>query len=151
MSEMKQEIAKEKKEEEKSQLITSEPSFSVRIYTARKVTGPPKDKKKASGSNEGLKLFDFNESQIRESFIDNDEKADPIDEPKFYLNVLYHDNVLPPLNKGRDLADPRNDREWLIIPMVFSEPKERKNLEGKLIITYDCHVNACVIAKMKGD
>lgn len=51
----------------------------------------------------------------------------------------------------RDLADPQNDRDWLIIPTVFSEPKERKNLEGKLIITYDCHVNPCIIAKMKGD
>lgn len=70
-----------------------------------------------------MKIFDFHESQIKESFIDNDEKADPIDEPKFYLNVLYHDNVLPPLNKGRDIADPKNDREWLIIPIVFGEPK----------------------------
>ena len=45
MAEMKEEVAKEKKEEEKAQMITSEPSFSVRIYTARKVTGPKKDKK----------------------------------------------------------------------------------------------------------
>ena len=45
MAEMKEEVAKEKKEEEKAQIITSEPSFSVRIYTARKVTGPKKDKK----------------------------------------------------------------------------------------------------------
>jgi hypothetical protein len=36
---------------------------------------------------------------------------------------LYHDNVLPPLNKERDIADPKNDREWLIIPIVFGEPK----------------------------
>jgi hypothetical protein len=59
--------------------------------------------------------------------------------------------VLPPLNKGRDLANPENDREWLIIPTVFSEPKERKNIEGKQILTYDCHVNSCVIAKMRKD
>ena len=30
-------------------MITSEASFSVRIYTARKITGPPKDKKKTTG------------------------------------------------------------------------------------------------------
>jgi len=55
------------------------------------------------------------------------------------------------LNEGRDLADPRNDRSWVIIPMVFSEPKTRKNLEGKTIITYDCHVNAAVISMMRSD
>jgi hypothetical protein len=64
---------------------------------------------------------------------------------------VYHDNVLPPLNEGRDLADPRNDRTWNIIPMVFTEPKTRKNIEGRTIITYDCHINAAVIAKMRED
>lgn len=53
MSEMKEEIAKEKKEEEKAQTIVSEPSFSVRIFTARKVTGGKKKK------DDGVKLFDF--------------------------------------------------------------------------------------------
>ncbi len=117
---------------------------------ARKVEGGPKTKKKNNASDD-IKLFDFAESQIKESFVDNDEKGEPLEDPKLYLNVVYHDNVLPPLNKGRDLADPRNDRDWLIIPMVFTEPKTRKNLEGKTIITYDCHVNACVIAKMRAD
>ena len=100
----------------------------------------------------GIKLFDFNDSQIKESFVGNDEKADPLENgPKLYLNVVYHDNVLPPLNDKRDLADPKNDRSWVIIPMVFTEPKTRKNMEGKTIMTWDCHVNAAVIAKMRED
>ena len=100
----------------------------------------------------GIKLFDFNESQIKESFVDNDERPEPLEgAPKFYLNVVFHDNVLPPLNDRRDLADPKNDRCWVIIPMVFTEPKTRMNIEGRTIITYDCHVNAAVIAKMKDD
>jgi hypothetical protein len=98
-----------------------------------------------------VKLFDFNESQIKESFVDNDEKGDPLEDPKLYLNVVYHDNVLPPLNQGRDLANPKNDREWVIIPMVFTEPKQRKNIEGKNIFTWDVHVNAAVVAKMRED
>ncbi len=53
MTEMKEEIAKEKQEEVKSQTIVSEPSFSIRIFIARKVTAANKKK------DEGVKLFDF--------------------------------------------------------------------------------------------
>lgn len=77
------------------------------------------------------------------------EKNDPLDQPILYLNVVYHDKVLPPLNKGRDIADQKNDREWVIIPMVFTEGKSRKNLEGNECIHYDVHINSCVVMKMK--
>ena len=56
-------------------------------------------KKQKDVNEAGIKLFDFSESQIKESFTDNDEKADPLESgPKLYLNVVYHDNVLPPLD-----------------------------------------------------
>lgn len=44
-------------------------------------------------------LFDFNDSQIKESYIDNDEKSDPLEEPKLYLNIVYNENLMAPLNK----------------------------------------------------
>jgi hypothetical protein len=31
---------------------------------------------------------------IKESVLDNDEKTDPLEEPKIYLNIVYHDQVL---------------------------------------------------------
>jgi len=125
MAEMKQEAQKEKKEEEKAQTIQSEAAFAIRALIAKKVEGGA-GKKKKDVNDTGIKLFDFSDSQIKESFIDNDEKADPLENgPKLYLNVVFHDNVLPPLDQGRDIADPKNDRSWNIIPMVFSEPKSR--------------------------
>jgi hypothetical protein len=122
MAEMKQEAQKEKKEEEKAQTIQSEAAFAIRALIAKKVEGG----KKKDVNDTGIKLFDFSDSQIKESFIDNDEKADPLEKgPKLYLNVVFHDFVLPPLDQGRDIADPKNDRSWNIIPMVFTEPKTR--------------------------
>jgi len=60
-----------------------------------------------------------------------------------------HDQVLPPLNKAKEIANPDNDKEWVIIPMSFSAPAERKNLEGVTCIHYDAHVNTCVAKKAK--
>jgi|LauGreDrversion4_2_1035121.scaffolds.fasta_scaffold34011_4 hypothetical protein len=65
------------------------------------------------------------------------------------MNVLYHENVVPPLDKGRDIANPKNDREWLIIPMIFNPPKERLNIEGKKCLTYDVYLNTAVVVRMK--
>jgi PIH1 N-terminal domain len=90
-------------------------------------------------------MFDFHSSQIKESFADNQEKNDPLEEPKIYLNVVFHEKVLTPLNKNRDLADPKNDRDWMIIPMIFTEGKKRKNIEGIECITYDVHINNCAV------
>lgn len=81
--------------------------------------------------------------------MNSDEKTDPLEEPKIYLNIVYHDDVLPPLNKQRDIADLKNDREWQIIPIVFTQPQKRKSLDGVECIHYDGHVNTCVYEKMK--
>lgn len=148
MGEMKQEISKEKEEEKKAQTIQSEPAFCVKCLVAKKILA--KDRKsKEQKAAEGIKLFDFNSSQIKESFVENLEKNYPLEEPILYLNVVYHDKVLQPLNKDRDIADEKNDREWMIIPMVFTEGKSRKNLEDYECIHYDVHINSCVVAKMK--
>ena len=40
---------------------------------------------------EGVRLFDFNNTQIRESYMDTEDKSDPLEDPKIYLNVVYHD------------------------------------------------------------
>jgi hypothetical protein len=117
---------------------------------AKKIDEKDRKAKKQKDAG-GIKVHDFHSSQIKESFIDNDEKADPLEEPKIYLNVVYHDNVLPPLDQGRDIADPNNDRIWVIIPMVFTEPKTRKSLDGLQCIHYDVHINTCVIQKMKAE
>jgi len=68
-----------------------------------------------------------------------------------YLNVVFHEHVVPPLDKKREIADPRNDRSWLIIPMLFGQPRERLNLEGHRCLTFDVHVNPAVVVKMKED
>ena len=81
--------------------------------------------------------------------MEKDARVDPLEEPKIYLNVVYSDKILSPLDRKRDIADPKNDKEWQIIPIVFTEPKQRKSLDGLQCIHYDAHVNTCVINKMK--
>lgn len=98
----------------------------------------------------GIKLFDsYDDSQIKESFLDNDEKQDPLEEPKLFLNIVHCEQVLQPLNIKQDLADIKNDRDWQIIPIAFSAPQYRKSLDGLECIHYDAHVNTCVVDKMK--
>ena len=144
MKEMKQEVDKEKEAEKKAQTIQSEPAFCIKFLVAKKIEEKDKKSKKQKEES-GIKMFDFHSSQIKESFADNQEKNDPLEEPKIYLNVVFHEKVLTPLNKNRDLADPKNDREWMIIPMIFTEGKKRKNIEGIECITYDVHINNCVV------
>lgn len=81
--------------------------------------------------------------------MDTEDKSDPLEDPKIYLNVVYHDQILPPLNKQRDIADHKNDKEWELIPIVFTHPVTRKNLEGITCIHYDGHVHTCVYEKMR--
>jgi hypothetical protein len=55
----------------------------------------PKQKKQKKEDDAGIKLFEFGgDSMIKESVLDNDEKTDPLEEPKIYLNIVYHDQVL---------------------------------------------------------
>lgn len=153
MSEMKQEISKEKEAEDKQRTIVSTAAFSIKAMVAKVIDEKDRkaraEKQGVSEGSAGIKLFDFNDSQIKESFTENKEKAEPLEEPILYLNVVFHDNVVPPLDKGRDLADPKEDRAWLLIPMVFTSPVERINIEGKKCLTYDCHVNKAVIERMR--
>ena len=143
---MKEDIAKEKQEEVKKLTIVSEPAFCMKALIAKRVEGK-ENKKHEEG---GIKLFDFGgDSQIKESFVDNDEKEDPLEEPKLFLNIVYCDQVLPPLNKNLDISGPDNDRDWHIIPIAFTEPQYRKSLDGLQCIHYDGHVNTCVVDKMK--
>eukprot|EP00347_Sterkiella_histriomuscorum_P009421 403341278 len=147
MTEMKTEISKEKDEEVKKQTITSNPGFCMKALVAKRVDQTQqKDQKK----DQGIKLFDnYDDNQIKESFLDNDEKGDPLEEPKLFLNIVYSDQVLPPLNKQSDLADQDNDRDWQIIPIAFNGPFTRQSLDGLECIHYDAHMNTCVVGKMK--
>ena len=75
---------------------------------------------RAASTNE-VKLFDFGEKDmIKESFVHNIESSDPLESPKFYVNVVYADKVIPPFDKNKDFANPKDDKTWLIIPIVFS-------------------------------
>lgn len=97
-----------------------------------------------------VKLFDFAEKDmIKESFLHNKEASDPLDSPKLYVNVVYADKVLPPLNKNKDIADLKDDSTWQVIPIVFTEPKKRRNMANIECLHYDAHVNTCVVDKCK--
>lgn len=97
-----------------------------------------------------MKLFDMGESDmIKESFVHNKDTADPLHSPKLYVNLVYADKVLPPLNKNKDFADPKDDNTWQIIPIVFTEGKTRRNLQNIDCIHFDAHVNTCVVDKAK--
>lgn len=80
--------------------------------------------------------------------MNNPDANDPLDSHKLYLNIVYHDNIMPPLNKEREFADPKNDKTWQLIPIAFTEPIKRKSASGE-VLTYDGHVNTCVYEKMK--
>jgi len=59
------------------------------------------------------------------------------------------DRILPPINSKKDLADPKDDKSWQIIPVAFTEPIKRKNISGCEVLTYDGHIASCVFQKMK--
>lgn len=100
MKEMKQEVNKEKEAEKKAQTIKSEPAFCIKFRVAKVFSEKDKKKKKdAASAAADVKLFDFHESQIKESFTENDQKGEPLEEPILYLNIVFHEKVLSPLNK----------------------------------------------------
>ena len=73
-----------------------------------------------------IKLFDFDKNaELNKSFLDSEDDGKPLDQPKIYLNILYHDKVLPPLKKDKTMADKLDDKEWQIIPISFGTSKER--------------------------
>lgn len=105
-------------------------------------------KKEEPKKDDDIKLFDFGTAEIKESFVNNPDAGEPLDSHKLYLNIVYHDRVLPPLNKEKSFADPKQDKTWALIPVAFSAPVIRKSLSGQ-VYTYDGHVNPCVMKKMK--
>jgi len=82
---------------------------------------------------------------MAESMLENKDQEDkPLDQPKIYLNILYHDDVVPPLKGDKTEADPKNDKEWAIIPIFFSQTKERWSGSGMKCIHVDAFINTCV-------
>ncbi len=64
------------------------------------------------------------------------------------MNIVYHDRVLPPLNKDRDIANFKDDKTWQVIPVAFADPITRHSGSGQ-VLTYDAHVHSAVVNKMK--
>ena len=113
------------------------------------------EQKQEKNLSDTIKLFDFDRStEINKSFLANDDNAKPLDQPKLYLNVVYHDKVLAPLKPSKDignpqLADPTDDSTWNIIPISFSVNKERWSGSGMKCIHIDGYVNTCVMEMFK--
>ena len=82
-------------------------------------------KTKDKNLSDTIKLFDFQKSEIERNFVQSEDNGEPLDQPKLYLNMLYHDKVLPPMKRDRSPADPKNDKDWGIIPVSFAPNKER--------------------------
>lgn len=97
MAEMKEHHQAEKQQERKKAEITSTAYFCFSIRPYKLVTEQPKEWKK----EDEIKLFDFVESDLKESFTDNPDKAAPLDTHKLYLNLVSHDSVLPPLRQDK--------------------------------------------------
>lgn len=110
---------------------------------------PAKIVTKEKNLSETIKLFDFEKSEIERNFVNTDDQGQPLDQPKLYLNMLYHDKVLPPMKRDRSPADPKNDKEWGIIPVSFAPNKERWSASGMKCIHIDAHVNTCVFEMFK--
>ena len=86
---------------------------------------------------------------MKESFAANKEQGEPLDGPKLYLNIVHHERVLPPLTQQKDFADPNDDANWRIIPIVFTVPLKRRNLANIECWHFDAHVNTCVVKRMR--
>jgi len=50
-----------------------------------------------------------------------------------------------------DIADPKDDKNWMIIPIVFDGPEKRENMNKIECWTFDGHINTCVVEMMKKD
>jgi len=96
-----------------------------------------------------VKLFDIGAADIKENVPEYDDKKDPLESPKCILNLVHNDVILPPLNKNRDIADPLNDKEWMLIPISFDGPVKRKAMSGTECWHYDGHINTCVVTLMQ--
>lgn len=80
--------------------INSDAYFSFSMRPAKLAT-----KKEPTKGEDDIKLFDFGATEIKESFLNNKDLDDPLDSHKLYLNIVYHDRVLPPINKNKEIAN----------------------------------------------
>lgn len=133
-------------EKEKKRIIQPLPlcAFKIRVSKVWNI-------KKDANVQDTIKLFDFEKnSEIKKSFLENEDAEDkPLDQPKIYLNLVYHDKVLAPLKKDRKAADPKNDSSWDIIPIHFAQSKERWSGSGMKCLHIDAYVNTCVFDMFK--
>jgi len=104
---MKTYMSEEEKAEQKKSTITSNAYFSFSIRPAKLV-----DQQKKPDKKDDIKLFDFGSQEIKESFVSNPDVGEPLDSHKIYLNIVYHDKIIPPLNKDRDFSDPKDEKTW---------------------------------------
>lgn len=63
--------------------------------------------------------------------------------------MVYHDQVIGPMKKNREFADPTDDKEWNLIPVSFGANKERWSGSGMKCIHIDAHVNTCIFNMFK--
>jgi len=98
MGEMKEYNTKEKSAEDLKRTINSDPYFSFSIRPAKLFNGG-KEKPAEKKEDDGIKLFDFGNNDLKESFVNNMDKGDPLDSHKLYLNIVSHGRILPPLRK----------------------------------------------------
>mgnify|MGYP006950313032 CR=1 FL=1 len=144
MKDMKNHQSEEEKANQLKMTINSEPYFSFSVRPS-KINDLSAQKEKPK---DDIKLFDFGSAEIKESFVNNADSGEPLQSHKIYLNIVYHDRIIPPLNKDRDFANPKDDKTWQIIPIAFTDPVTRKSPSGE-VLTYDGHINTCVMTKMK--
>jgi hypothetical protein len=67
---------------------------------------------------------------MKESWADNIDKKVPLESHKLYLNIVYHESILPPLLADKAFANEKDDSTWKTIPIFFTVPWERTNLEN---------------------
>lgn len=143
--EFDKEQEKVNKERELKRIVEGQPICSIKILVAKIVV-----KSENKNLSDTIKLFDFEQtSEIKDSFLENEDHGEPLDQPKLYLNVVYSDKVIGPLLKDRELADPKDDKTWAVIPISFGQNKERWSGAGKKCIHIDAYVNTCIYDQFK--
>ena len=106
MAEMKEHNTKEREEKEKKfedkLTVRSEAYFTMSIKPAKIFTKEEIEAKEKSGKKDGdIKLFDFGgqTEAISESFAASKQSENPLEGPKFYLNICFSDDICPPMTR----------------------------------------------------
>lgn len=150
MKEMNEHHVEEKKEEDSKSTINSYAYFTFSVRPC-KLKNKADKKAETKEMKDEIKIFDFVDNDMKESFAENPDKLPPLDTHKLYLNIVYHEAVLPPLNDDKTYADEKDDATWRVIPVAFTEPWERTNVEDCRVLTYDGHISKAVHDMMKSN